>query len=812
MAQAQELLEANSINQDQYKNLMQKVMSINETSKLKEAKKRESLGGSAATKSKQIEEDEETAEEQRAAAAREAVLKKRIPKLRRPSTTTSDNNANNSIPAAELGNSNSSATRSPIYEERSNENSDIGPLQRSKQQREKRLKTTKWGEKVDGVAITANLPGNPNPPKPWTKGNMMRPHANISGFRGGPPPNMPIMHPQMPWQMQMPPVVAPGGPPFVNSGPMIRSSVPPPPQAPMVPIIPLPPNIPKPCNSIDNPQADLVRTITIDGLSKEIRIYDQVAIVFMELDQPREIGFQAGQRSIIIDDEPPIALQFNDDYKTFSINGQPHRLRFGFPSRELYIDDQWYEIYFGGPPVSIPIPNRIHILKAEGPPPQVNIGALRRDLVVGKINMIVDAHVVIPLFLDAKPQSFKLGNQDHTVQFADNLLTVLLDGEPAKVEYGGLPKSYVLGGISYFIRFGALPQGLKAGQIVVKDMIYVKTEPAVPEQMQTIALAIQTIEKPLPESTQIDIGNKTETEKEKEENIMDTAEDAKLETAIKAPDVRVEATSEVSEPQVVGTAGSGNSAIPIFSATALNKINIDELFQKLVSSGILGGGGGNVTASSNKDAGILPSAAAPEEESPQPVAIRPIDLTKSETVKTRQLAIVDTLFSGMQCSSCGVRFPPEQTIKYSQHLDWHFRQNRRERDLSRKAHSRKWYYDLADWVQYEEIEDLEEREKNFFEAQQNDVEASDETSNQKSLNSPVSLSCPALPEDGDRVCDMCQEKFEQFYHEETEEWHLRNAIRVEDKIYHPLCYEDHKVKKEKCMFYCLDHITNLSIQ
>ncbi|XP_011188531.1 uncharacterized protein LOC105215984 isoform X1 [Zeugodacus cucurbitae] len=792
VAQAQELLEANSINQDQYKNLMQKVMSINETSKLKEAKKRESLGGSATTKSKQIEEDEESLEEQRAAAAREAVLKKRIPKLRRPSANTGDNNANSAIPVSELGTSNTAATRSPIYDDRSNDNSDaMGTLQRAKPQREKRLKPTKWGEKVDGVAINANMTGNSGQPKPWTKGgNMMRPHPNNSGYRGGPPPNMPIMHPQMPWQMQMPPVVAPGGgPPFVNAGPMIRSNVPPPPQAPMVPIIPLPPNIPKPCNSIDNPQADLVRTITIDGLSKEIRIYDQVAIVFMELDQPREIGFQAGQRSIIIDDEPPIALQFNDDYKTFSINGQPHRLRFGFPSRELYIDDQWYEIYFGGPPVSIPIQNRIHILKAEGPPPQVNIGALRRDLVVGKINMIVDAHIVIPLFLDAKPQSFKLGNQEHTVQFADNLLTVLLDGEPAKVEYGGLPKSYVLGGISYFIRFGALPQGLKAGQIVVKDMIYIKTEPPLPEPIATVAPAIPAIGEPLPESVKLDTDNKTELKQDA--TIMDTPADVNLEAVIKAPD-SVEATSEVSsEPQVVGTAGSGNSAIPIFSATALNKINIDELFQKLVSSGILGGAG-NVIASNNKDAGILPSAAALEEEPPQPVAIRPIDLTKTETIKTRQLAIVDTLFSGMQCSSCGVRFPPEQTIKYSQHLDWHFRQNRRERDLSRKAHSRKWYYDLADWVQYEEIEDLEEREKNFFEAQQNDVEASDETSNQKWLNSPVPLSCPALPEDVDRVCDMCQEKFEQFYHEETEEWHLRNAIRVEDKIYHPLCYEDYK--------------------
>lgn len=67
------------------------------------------------------------------------------------------------------------------------------------------------------------------------------------------------------------------------------------------------------------------------------------------------------------------------------------------------------------------------------------------------------------------------------------------------------------------------------------------------------------------------------------------------------------------------------------------------------------------------------------------------------------------LYSGIQCSSCGVRFAPEETVKYSRHLDWHFRQNRREKDAARKGQSRKWYYDVSDWIQFEEIEDLEER-------------------------------------------------------------------------------------------------------
>lgn len=76
---------------------------------------------------------------------------------------------------------------------------------------------------------------------------------------------------------------------------------------------------------------------------------------------------------------------------------------------------------------------------------------------------------------------------------------------------------------------------------------------------------------------------------------------------------------------------------------------------------------------------------------------------------SRQSALVSHLYSGIQCNSCGVRFPPEQTLKYSQHLDWHFRQNRRDRDSTRTVMSRRYYYDVNDWVQFEEIEDLEER-------------------------------------------------------------------------------------------------------
>lgn len=56
------------------------------------------------------------------------------------------------------------------------------------------------------------------------------------------------------------------------------------------------------------------------------------------------------------------------------------------------------------------------------------------------------------------------------------------------------------------------------------------------------------------------------------------------------------------------------------------------------------------------------------------------------------------------------------------------------------------------------------------------------------------ISCPAGTDDVNRCCDMCHDEFEQFFNEETEEWHLRSALKVDEKFYHPICYEDFKVR------------------
>lgn len=151
--------------------------------------------------------------------------------------------------------------------------------------------------------------------------------------------------------------------------------------------------------------------------------------------------------------------------------------------------------------------------------------------------------------------------------------------------------------------------------------------------------------------------------------------------------------------------------------------------------------------------------------------------------------MISALYRGAQCASCGLRFTDGQQERYSQHLDWHFRVNRREKDGAKKAFSRKWFYDVEDWIQFEEIEDLEERARSFFELQ------ADEEQFQIADQAEIP-SVPASENEEKNSCVVCREHFEQFWVEEEEEWHLKYAIRVDDQTYHPLCYEDFKKASE----------------
>lgn len=122
---------------------------------------------------------------------------------------------------------------------------------------------------------------------------------------------------------------------------------------------------------------------------------------------------------------------------------------------------------FGGPPITVNIGGRPVQAFLEGPPPTVKIGEPRLDLLAGRVSMIIDAHSVIPVYLDLKLQHFDLNGKVFTLQFKDALRTVVIDGHPHRVNFGGLPMGIRLDGIEHFVRFSTLPKGVEPGRVLI---------------------------------------------------------------------------------------------------------------------------------------------------------------------------------------------------------------------------------------------------------------------------------------------------------------------------------------------------------
>ncbi|KAL1114844.1 hypothetical protein AAG570_007668 [Ranatra chinensis] len=189
---------------------------------------------------------------------------------------------------------------------------------------------------------------------------------------------------------------------------------------------------------------DTMHTINIDGVPREVRFYGEVAIIMLSWDDPREITFQPGSRRIWIGDREPYILNFNSLYRDILLNGIRTKIRLGAPTRELFIDGEFYEALFGGPPIQVMIAGRLHSIKLEGPLPQVRI--------------------------DAKPQRFEIDGVPYILRFVEALQTVVINGRPFKIEFGGLPVPIFFHGKKHFLRLSVLPAGIRPGYISIINM------------------------------------------------------------------------------------------------------------------------------------------------------------------------------------------------------------------------------------------------------------------------------------------------------------------------------------------------------
>lgn len=456
MTQAKEQFKDGQLDKTQYNALMYQVFQLNEKLKLKEAKQRESLEVSKLKLKEAKQKNKESLE------ASKKKLKAHIDGEKVTSPKSSPNNFGDIderiVPPAFID--------TPPDSQQFRQDSDM------RTQMEHNLHPIP-GPPMPDMPMFMNGPGSQFMDRNMWRGSQTRlDEFGPRRFRGTVPPFFRPKNARLPLPpfeiLPMPPLPTPkmgicqGECPLQ---PYERSESPPPLGAPGFFIPPTDYSI------VEYIDQDPVKTIQIDGVPREIRFYGDTAVIMLDWDDPREIKFLPGCRRVTFDNKDSVVLSFNEGYKQVEIEDQIFDIKFGAPTRELYINGRWHECFFGGSPLGVIIDGKPRLVHLEGPLPQVDIRKEKRlDLVAGKINLIVNATQMFPVYLDAKVQKFTVDNQVFTIRFVDALRTVLINEQPFRVEYGDLPKPIFIGNGKHFIRFSALPRNVKAGFVQIANM------------------------------------------------------------------------------------------------------------------------------------------------------------------------------------------------------------------------------------------------------------------------------------------------------------------------------------------------------
>lgn len=219
-------------------------------------------------------------------------------------------------------------------------------------------------------------------------------------------------------------------------------------------------------------QQSETKTIDIDGSPREIRTYGEKAVILLEWNDPRLISFERVQCNIVFEEGKfVIPMSVGDNYQEFHIGNVLHKVKLGVPTQEIVLDGKGYQCFFGGKPISIYLSGKNRTIRLDGRPPRVIISQVKNyEYLLGKIELIIDAKKIVPLYLDARPQRFSIDGKPLILKFIDNFKAVTVNGVRFNVEFGGLPISIPIRGYKRFLRFSNLPSYVIPGHTSVREM------------------------------------------------------------------------------------------------------------------------------------------------------------------------------------------------------------------------------------------------------------------------------------------------------------------------------------------------------
>jgi len=170
-----------------------------------------------------------------------------------------------------------------------------------------------------------------------------------------------------------------------------------------------------------------------------------------------------------------------------------------------------------------------------------------------------------------------------------------------------------------------------------------------------------------------------------------------------------------------------------------------------------------------------------------------IQLTSSDVTKKRP-QIVEFLYDQLtaQCKQCGIRFADTVVGKKNMedHLDMHFRQNRKANQNIGRGHSRSWFIGVEDWI-HDVSTDVKGKGRADGHRRLNPkAAATAEVAKREAELRALYVVVPPGDEAKPISCPICKETLKSEFLEDDEDWVWKNAIKKDDRVYHATCHAE----------------------
>ncbi|KAH7887649.1 hypothetical protein F5I97DRAFT_1806239 [Phlebopus sp. FC_14] len=254
-------------------------------------------------------------------------------------------------------------------------------------------------------------------------------------------------------------------------------------------------------------------------------------------------------------------------------------------------------------------------------------------------------------------------------------------------------------------------------------------------------------------------------------------------------------SESVSISTLLPSASASTSSAPVPS---IPPNNIANLYNALLKAGVVSAGSTPIGAGATNSPPEDHSSSSAKSRDVRrayrnAILAEDIKLTTTDIAKKRP-SIVAFLYDRLpaQCKQCGLRFPDDTCGKkeMDDHLDMHFRQNRKASQNLGRGHSRSWFVNLEDWTHEGVVDNKGKGRADGQSSASLRAAAAVEAAQRDAELRAQFVVVPAGDEAKAISCPICKENMESEFLEDDEEWVWKNAVKKDDRIYHATCHSE----------------------